>query len=108
MNLCTRNKQEHWDVKDMKKNIEIATILQKIGYLLEMNQENDTNSIFKVRSYKRAGEVIADLPSNIEDIYSKEGLAGLLNIHSIGKAIAGKIEEYITTGKIQYFEKLRF
>jgi len=91
----------------MKKNIEIATILRKIGYLLEMNQENDNNSIFKVRSYKRAGEAIADLPSNIEDIYSKEGLAGLLNIHSIGKAIAGKIEEYITTGKIQYFEKLR-
>ena len=87
--------------------MEIARILRKIGYLLEMNEENDANSIFKVRSYKRAGDVIANLSSNIEDIYSKEGLAGLLKIQSIGKAIAGKIEEYINTGKIQYFENLR-
>ena len=30
-----------------------------------------------------------------------------MQIPSIGKAIASKIEEYLRTGKIQYFEELK-
>lgn len=102
----------------MKKNAEISKILGEIGFLLEMddNEADDKNNnknkrsspiSFKARSYKRASDVIANLSSDIEEIYRKEGLSGLLQIQSIGKAIAAKIEEYITTGKISYFEELK-
>ena len=51
--------------------------------------------------------MITNLPSSIEEIYKKEGLKALMCIPSVGKAIASKIEEYLTTGKIQYLEELR-
>ena len=100
------------------KNIEISKILGEIGFLLEMDDEGfprnnknkpirDATATFKARSYKRASNVIASLSSNIEEIYRKEGLGGLLQIPSIGKAIGAKIEEYLTTGKISYLEELK-
>jgi DNA polymerase (family 10) len=91
----------------MVNNDEISKILGKIGFLLEMGDENDPNATFKARSYNRASDAIASLSTNIEEIYKKEGLNGLLQVPSIGKAIAAKIEEYISTGKIRYFEDLK-
>jgi DNA polymerase (family 10) len=67
----------------------------------------DPNVIFKVRSYKAASNVIANLSSNVDEIYRKEGLKALMQIPSVGKAIASKIEEYLTTRKIQYLEELK-
>lgn len=91
----------------MVNNNEISKILGKIGFLLEMDNENDPNASFKARSYNRASDAIANLSINIEEIYKKDGLNGLLQVPSIGKAIAAKIEEYISTGKIRYFEDLK-
>jgi len=89
-------------------NVKIVSILRQIGFLLEMNDEDESpNIIFKIRSYKRASDTIANLSSNIEDIYAKHGVKGLMEIPSIGKAIALKIEEYFKTGKVQYLEELR-
>jgi DNA polymerase (family X) len=120
--------------KNMNKNAEVARILLKIAFLLEMEEEEDSKSSkkrdsdnttsssslegndnaknkksnvsFKVRSYKRAADVIAALSSNIDEIYSKAGINGLLQIPSVGKAIGSKIQEYVTTGKIKYLEEL--
>ncbi len=90
------------------KNANIASILRDIAFLLEMEEVDDnSNIVFKIRSYKRASDVIANLSSNIEEVYATHGLKGIMQIPSIGKAIALKIEEYLTTGKIQYLEELR-
>src|ERR671930_1457067 len=109
----------------MKMNAEVARILLKIAFLLEMeetknanidkaatknnnnNAKTRSNISFKARSYRRASDVIATLSSNIDEIYRKEGLGGLLQIPSVGKAIGSKIQEYLTTGKIKYFEELK-
>ena len=88
------------------KNAAIAKIFRKIGFIIEMNG-NDVHATFKSRAYKRTSDVIASLPTNIEEIYRKERLEGLQKIPSIGKAIALKIEEYITTGTIKYYEELK-
>jgi DNA polymerase (family 10) len=74
--------------------------------MLEMEEENP-NIMFKVRSYKAASDVITTLSSDIDEIYKNNGLKGLMQIPSIGKAIASKIEEYLMTGKIQYLEGLK-
>src|SRR5437764_8758989 len=108
----------------MKKNSDISKILRQIAFLLEMDCDNggsnsnnkskkppptssSTTINFKARSYRKASDIIANLSSNIEELYRKEGLNGLLQIPAVGNAIAAKIEEYLTTGKIQYFEKLK-
>jgi DNA polymerase (family 10) len=74
--------------------------------MLEMEEENPS-IMFKVRSYKAASDVITNLSSGIDEVYKNNGLKGLMQIPSIGKAIASKIEEYIVTGKIQYLEELK-
>ena len=90
------------------KNANIASILRDIAFLLEMEEvEDNSNIVFKIRSYKRASDVIANLSLNVEEVYATHGLKGIMQIPSIGKAIALKIEEYLTTGKIQYLEELK-
>ena len=93
----------------MSKNSEAAKILREIAFILQTEEEKESepNAIFKVRSYNRAADEIQNLSFDIGDIYKKDKLDGLLKIPSIGKAIATKLEEYITTGKMHYYEELK-
>lgn len=96
-------------------NLEIASILREIAYILEMgvtgkdgeDPKSKIGLIFKIRSYRRAADVIENLYPEIDELYKTEKISGLLKIPSIGKAIALKLEEYITTGKLRYYEDLR-
>lgn len=93
-------------------NSEIAKIFRKISFLLEIDSsKEDTkankNANFKNRAYSRAADQIENLPVSIASIYKENGLNGLLQIPSIGKAISSKIEEYLNTGKIEYYEALK-
>ena len=80
--------------------------MRDLGFLTEVG-EDDPNVQFRARAYDRAADTIAGLSENVADIYSKNGVAGLLEIPSVGKAIAAKIEEYITTGKVRQLEELK-
>jgi DNA polymerase (family 10) len=93
----------------MSKNSEAAKIFREIAFILQTLEEkkSEPNTIFKIRSYNRAADEIQNLSSDIVDIYKKEKINGLLKIPSIGKAIATKLEEYITTGKIHYYDELK-
>ncbi len=93
----------------MSTNSEVAKIFREIAFILQTAEEkkSEPTTIFKIRSYNRAADEIENLYSNIGDIYKKEKLKGLLEIPSIGKAIATKLEEYITTGKIHYYDEIK-
>lgn len=93
----------------MSTNSEVAKIFREIAFILQTAEEkkSESTTIFKIRSYNRAADEIENLYSDIGDIYKKEKLKGLLEIPSIGKAIATKLEEYITTGKIHYYDELK-
>jgi DNA polymerase (family X) len=96
-------------------NLEIAEIFREIAYILEMgvnqrdgeDEKTKLSLIFKIRSYRRAADMIENLYPEIDEIYKTEKISGLLKLPSIGKAIALKLEEYITTGKIGYYEDLK-
>jgi DNA polymerase (family X) len=95
-----------------KTNAEIANILRKISFLLEMetgdkSDGNNKSINFKNRAYNRAADQIENLSMNIDTLYRNEGIDGLLKIPSIGKAIASKIEEYLKTGEILYYNQLK-
>ncbi len=66
----------------MNKNSEVAKILREIAFILQTEEEKDSepNVIFKIRSYNRAAEEIQNLSSDISDIYEKEKLKGLLKV----------------------------
>jgi DNA polymerase (family 10) len=81
------------------KNQEIAKIFYEIAYFLEMEGVK-----FKPYAYEKAALTLEGLEKDVEEIYKKEGFEGLRKIPGIGESIAKKIEEYLKTGKIQYYE----
>jgi DNA polymerase (family 10) len=82
------------------KNQELAGLFGDIGDMLDILGEDR----FRVVSYHRAARAIEGLTGDIEDIV-REGR--LDEIVGIGEALAEKIEEYVTTGKIAYYDELR-
>ncbi|MDQ3562030.1 MAG: DNA polymerase/3'-5' exonuclease PolX [Thermoproteota archaeon] len=90
----------------MTKNSDVAKVMRDLGFLTEISEE-DPNVQFRARAYYRAADTIANLPENVTDIYSKQGVKGLLEIPSVGKAIALKIEEYLNTHKVHHLEELK-
>ena len=83
-------------------NEEIASRFNRMASLMEVRGE-DT---FRIRSYRMAAEAIETWPTPMQEIAAQDGLAGLLEIPGVGKALAGKIIELIDTGTFAAWEKL--
>jgi DNA polymerase (family 10) len=79
---------------------EIATVLEKIAQLLELEGENP----FKVRAYLRAARALEQLSEPLELLIAEERLGA---IEGIGKALEEKIIECWTTGHLAYYEELK-
>ncbi|MBI2110613.1 DNA polymerase/3'-5' exonuclease PolX [Candidatus Woesearchaeota archaeon] len=84
------------------KNQELAKILYDIADILEFK-----NVQWKPRAYRTAARSIEGLNKDIEEIYQKDGINGLKDISGVGEGIAKKIEEFVKTGKITEYEKLK-
>jgi len=84
------------------KNKEIAKIFYEIVYYLEME-----GVAFKPYAYQRAAIALETLEGDIEEIYKTGGAKALLKIPGVGKSIAEKIEEYLKTGRIKYYEQFK-
>ncbi len=82
------------------KNLELSRIFEQIARILKIKGENP----FKIRAYEKITLVLENLPIDIETIYRQGGLS---NIPGVGAGIAKKIEEFLTTGKLEYYEKLK-
>ena len=80
-------------------NQELSKLLSEIALYLEMEEVS-----FKPQAYERVAIGILSLPEEVEKIYKKGGLKALKDLPGVGKNIAEKIEEYVKTGKIQYYE----
>lgn len=81
------------------KNQEIVTIFNDIADILEIKGENP----FRIRAYRRAALNIESLSTDIVSTPKDE----LMKIPGIGQDLAGKILEYIKTGKMQAYEDLK-
>ena len=88
------------------RNSDAARAMRELGFLTEVG-EDDPNAQFRARAYYRAADVITSLPENVVDIYNDNGIKGLLEIPSVGKAIAAKIEELVKTGKVRALEEMK-
>src|SRR3989338_11632620 len=82
------------------KNSEIAGVFRSIASILEIKGEN----VFRIRAYERAAQNIAGLSAGIEDLARADKLR---EIHGIGVDLAGKIKEYLESGKIKAYDELK-
>lgn len=76
----------------------IPQILEEIGTFLEIKGENP----FKSRAYYNAAKALSGI-NNLDEMIKQRKLR---EIKGIGEAIAGKIEEYVATGRMAYYEEL--
>ncbi len=82
------------------KNTEIAAVFSDIAYLLKCRKDN----IFKIRAYEKVAKAIEGLPVEVEQLVREERLK---EIPGVGEAITRKITELVTTGNLEYYEKLK-
>ncbi len=62
---------------------------------------------FKPQAYEHAARIIEPLEDDLKEIYKKGGVKALTKIEGVGQGLAEKIEEFIKTGKIKEYEKLK-
>ena len=80
-------------------NREMADIFNRCADMLQIRGD----SIHRVLSYRRAAETIRSLPRDLRAI-SAEG--GLTQLSGIGKTIAAKIDEMLSSGELDFYNRL--
>lgn len=86
----------------METNQRLAEIFSEIGQYLAMD-----NLPFKPAAYENTSLVLMSLNEDIAKIYKKGGQKALMEIPTVGTAFAKKIEEFLKSGKISTYEKLK-
>jgi len=82
-------------------NAAVAKMMREIAALLEME-----GVPFKPRAYEKVAYTIEALDEPLAETYKRGGLKALEEIPGVGKGIAERIEELLTTGKLKYYEEL--
>src|SRR5256712_10801001 len=82
------------------RNLEIASVFNQIADLLEIQGANP----FRIRAYRRAALNIEGLADNVETLSLGRSLD---KIPGIGSDLAGKIDEYLRTGRMEFHEQLK-
>ena len=83
-------------------NEDIARRFNQMASLMEVRGEDP----FRLRSYRMAAEAIETWPTPMTELAREHGLAGLLDIPGVGKALAGKIVELVEKGTFDAWERL--
>jgi DNA polymerase (family 10) len=81
-------------------NQEVAAVFEDIARRLELKKEN----IFKIRAYRKVARSIEELPVEVAELVREDRLK---EIAGAGEAITKKITELVTTGRLEYYEKLK-
>lgn len=79
---------------------EVANALQEIATLMELKGENT----FKVRSYTNTARTLEQFDGDLKTLVKEKRLR---EIKGVGDALEQKIEELVTTGKLEFLEELR-
>jgi DNA polymerase (family 10) len=81
-------------------NFEVARLFAEMATLLEVRNE----SVFRIRAYQRAAQTLQTLS---EDVAAVAARGELTRLPGIGRELASRIEEYLTTGRMTQLENLR-
>jgi DNA polymerase (family 10) len=81
-------------------NRQVADILLQIADMLEIKGE----VVYKSLAYRRAAQSIVDLGRDIHEVWAE---GRLREIPGVGEALALKLDELLSTGRLQYYEELQ-
>jgi DNA polymerase (family 10) len=81
-------------------NKQVADIFSELAELLLKKKE----SWFKIRAYRKAAD---EIEKQSEDLFKMANEGRLRKIPGVGDAIEKKINEILSTGKLQLLERLR-
>jgi len=84
-------------------NAEISSLLELIADHLAAKDENP----FRVRSYRTAAASVRSSKSRLGTLVSEKGTEGLKGLPGVGEKLAGLIEEYVKSGKVELLESLK-
>jgi len=79
---------------------QVVDILETIARILEIQGENP----FKIRAYENGARALESLPGDLRTLVEQKKLG---EVKGIGKALEEKITQFVTTGKMDYYEELR-
>jgi DNA polymerase (family 10) len=82
------------------KNTEICKIFEDIADLLELKGENP----FKIRAYRNFTNAVKHLPVELEQLVAEDRLN---EVPGVGEAITKKVTELVTTGRLEFYERLK-
>ncbi|MCD6233265.1 DNA polymerase/3'-5' exonuclease PolX [bacterium] len=83
-------------------NKELSKIFSDISNFLKAKGVS-----FKPYAYQKVALLLDSLEEDVGEIYKNGGINALMKIPGVGESIAKKIEEYLKTGKIKYYEALK-
>ena len=83
-------------------NQELSKIFREISVLLEIKEVS-----FKPQAYEKVAYAVDSLEEDLGDVYKEGGLKALKAIPGVGESIADHIEEYIKTGRVKEYDKLK-
>lgn len=79
---------------------QLAQIFRAMANLLAARRANP----YRVRAYRNAADAILCVTGDLSDLAARRALQ---DIPGIGKDLAGKIEEFLSTGTIRAYEELK-
>lgn len=79
---------------------QLARIFRAMAQLLAAQRANP----YRVRAYRNAADAILAVTGDLADLAARQALQ---DIPGIGKDLAGKIEEFLSTGTIRAYEELK-
>lgn len=82
------------------EKLEIAWLFTEIADLLEIKGDNP----YRIRAYRRAARALKGFPGDIRQLWTEDKLE---TIPGIGRELAAKIGEFLSTGTSRYLEELR-
>ncbi len=82
------------------ENADVARVLRDIAALLKVRRDNH----FKIRAYERAARSIEGLTESLEQLVREDRVK---EIPGVGEAINKKVIEMVSTGRLEYYEKLK-
>ena len=81
-------------------NQQVAAFMRRIADTLDIKGE----IVYKVRAYRRAADNIEAMKRNIGEIWWQ---GELRQVPGVGEALEKKLDEWLRTGRLEYYEKLR-
>ncbi len=85
-------------------NQQIAEIFDEIADMLEVEEGEHR---FEVLAYRKAALSLSGLTEDVSEIYGRLGINGLTEIPGIGKGLAGKIAEFLESGKMSKYTAMK-